>query len=406
MKAVILAAGEGSRLRPFTETRPKVMLPVANRPILEYKVRALSDMGVDDLVMVVGYRREKVQSYFEDGDEWDVDITYVVQEEQLGTAHAVESVREEVGDRFLVINGDNLVHPDAVRDLIDSVEGGNGVLVKRAEVDDGYGAIASEGGLLTGVEEKPSRGGTREVNLGVYAFTDEVFDAIDSTELSVRGEYEITASIQKLVDVGREVRVVETDATWMDAVYPWDLVRVNGVVLEGEEAFNLDFAMEGRVEEGAVVRGPVSVGEGTVIRSGAYVAGPCVVGRNSDIGPGAAIMPSTSVGENVSVGPGAVVGNSVLMRGVRVGSSSSVEGCVVGEGVRLGSHFVSEAGASRVEVKERLHRIEGIGGMIADRSRIGGNVTMSPGRVVGRECEVLPGAVVRDDLDSGSRLSG
>lgn len=406
MKAVILAAGEGSRLRPFTETRPKVMFPVANRPILEYKVRTLARLGFEEVVLVVGYRREKVQSYFGDGDEWGVDIEYVVQEDQLGTARAVERVRGLVGDRFLVMNGDNIVHPGAVEGFVESIDEGNGVLLKRTEVGGDYGAVSVEDGEVVEIDEKSVEEGKRLVNLGIYIFTDEVFDGIDETEQSVRGEYEITSSLQRMIDSGISVGAVETDLTWMDAVYPWDLVEVNAAVLEGGEEFYAEPGVEGRVEDGAVVRGPVSVGRGSVVRSGAYVAGPCVIGENCDVGPGAVLLPATSLGDNVSVEPGAVVENSVVMSGSRLGASSSLKNSVVGEGCRLGSHLVSDSGEARVEVKDRLHLVEDIGGMVADDSDIGASVTISPGKVVGRGCEVRPGTVVRENVESGSRLTG
>lgn len=406
MKAVILAAGEGSRLRPFTETRPKVMLPVANRPIMEYKVRTLSRLGIDEIVMIVGYRKEKVQSHFEDGDEWGVDIEYVEQRDQIGTADAVRRVRDLVGKRFLVINGDNLIHPDAIERFVKKVDAGNGVLLRSGGESTGYGVVFTENGDVKRIEEKPADGGTGKINLGVYIFTREIFDAIDATDQSVRGEYEITTSIQHLIDGGHRVKGVEMDATWIDAVYPWDLVKVNEAVLDEADDFYLERSIEGRVEDGAVVRGPVALGKGSVVRSGAYVIGPVVIGENCEIGPGTSILPSTSIGKNATIGPGSVVSNSLVMQGTRLGALSSVEDSVLGYGSKAGSHFVSDSGRARVVVKDRVYTVEDVGGMVADSADIGGSVTLSPGRIVGRGCEVLPGTVVKENVESGSRLTG
>ena len=109
MKAVILAAGEGSRLKPFTATRPKVMIPVGNKPILEYVINALQASGIIDIVMIVGYKREKIMDYFQDGHKWGVNITYLEQFQQLGTAHALKQASHIIKDHFLVINGDTVI---------------------------------------------------------------------------------------------------------------------------------------------------------------------------------------------------------------------------------------------------------------------------------------------------------
>jgi len=114
MKAVILAAGEGTRLRPLTKTRPKPMLPVGSKPLLEHVLKAAHGAGIEEFVFVVGYKRERIQSYFGDGDHWGVDIEYVVQETQLGTGHALLQAEHAVDDAFLVLNGDRMVTTDAI----------------------------------------------------------------------------------------------------------------------------------------------------------------------------------------------------------------------------------------------------------------------------------------------------
>ncbi|MFQ3295471.1 MAG: NDP-sugar pyrophosphorylase family protein, partial [Natrialbaceae archaeon] len=123
MKAVILAAGEGNRLEPLTANRPKPMIPVANKPVLEYVVEAVADAGIQEIVLVVGYERSRIQSHFGDGDDWDVAIEYAVQEKQLGTGHAALQARPHVDEPFLVLNGDRIIDPTAIERVTTACEG-------------------------------------------------------------------------------------------------------------------------------------------------------------------------------------------------------------------------------------------------------------------------------------------
>ncbi|MFC6988742.1 sugar phosphate nucleotidyltransferase [Haloplanus sp. GCM10025708] len=120
MKAIIMAAGEGRRLEPLTNRRPKPMIPVGNQPVLEYVVEAVADAGIDDIVLVVGYKRDRIQTYFGDGNDWGVDVSYAVQEKQLGTGHAVLQAEPHVDGAFVVLNGDRIIEPGVVEQVIDA----------------------------------------------------------------------------------------------------------------------------------------------------------------------------------------------------------------------------------------------------------------------------------------------
>ncbi|OYT47556.1 hypothetical protein B6U83_04840 [Thermoplasmatales archaeon ex4484_36] len=141
MKAVILAAGEGRRLRPLTESMSKGMLPVGNRPILSYGIEALKEVGVRDIVMVVGYRREKIQNYFGDGRQFGVNIEYVVQRSRLGTAHALMQAREKVDGPFLLLPGDNLFTSQGLKRLLELPEGSWGMLITESRMPSKYGVV-------------------------------------------------------------------------------------------------------------------------------------------------------------------------------------------------------------------------------------------------------------------------
>src|SRR4030042_425451 len=172
-QAVILAAGEGQRLRPFTVTRPKAMISIADKPILQYIVEALARNGIRDIVLVVGYRKEQVFDYMGSGEKLGVKISYVTQEKQLGTAHALSKVKEMVQDEFLVLPGDNLIEAPTIADFIDI--GPAAVLIKRGNDPQRSGVVNADGGEVKTIVEKPSEAGSNMVNTGIYAFNRGIF---------------------------------------------------------------------------------------------------------------------------------------------------------------------------------------------------------------------------------------
>src|SRR6056297_2958377 len=181
VSAVILAAGEGRRLEPLTNRRPKPMVPVANRPLLEYVVEAVAAAGIDRIVLVVGYRQERIRNHFGDGDDWDVTIEYVEQSTQLGTGHAVLQVESVVDGPFVVLNGDRIVDPAIVSQVRDRARDGDcpAMAVTTVANPREYGVVSLDGDRVTGIDEKPEVAvDASRINAGVYAFSPAIFDAI------------------------------------------------------------------------------------------------------------------------------------------------------------------------------------------------------------------------------------
>ena len=197
MKAVILAAGEGKRCRPLTFTRSKVMLRVANKPLLEHIIVALSENGIKEVILVVGYKKEKIMDYFGNGSDSGIDINYVFQDVQLGTAHAIKLTRNLIKDDFLVINGDNLIDKNTVADILAGYHKYTEqnrditlVAVKREQTT-GYGVVIidpSKRSIVRKILEKPKEVVSNLVNAGIYIFTPEIFDEIDNTKFSETNE--------------------------------------------------------------------------------------------------------------------------------------------------------------------------------------------------------------------------
>src|SRR5437867_1807261 len=227
MKAVILAAGEGARMGPFTASVPKVMIPLGNRPRLEYVVQALAENGVRDLIFVVGYRRERIQSHFQDGKAFGSHITYVTQTKQLGTAHGIWEARGHLEDPFIVLNGSNMVDGRFVEDLLAASK--PAVLITQSERPQSYGVVTVDGKELVAITEKPAEVISNLINTGAYALDARIFDEIE--RLAKDGKHDLPSAVSALVK-RVSVGAIPTEGTWVDALYPWDLLRLNAAALK------------------------------------------------------------------------------------------------------------------------------------------------------------------------------
>ena len=394
MKAVILAAGEGTRCRPLTLTRSKVMLPVANKPTVEYVVQALHDSGIRDLIMVVGYAKERVMNYFGNGKDFDVHIEYAEQKQQLGTAHAIKQVKDLVEGEFLVLNGDNLVSEETIKDLTEKHTGGVSILTAARADATGYALVEERDGKVLKIIEGLTLKDVHNVNTGIYIFGPDIFDAIEETLKSDLGEFGITDSIQRLVDAGYGVHAYRTDHTWMDVIHSWNLLGVNARVLE-----DISESVHETAEVDGTIKGRVAVGSGSIIGAGSYIKGPVIIGRDCEIGPNVVIAPSTSIGDNVTIEPFTHIRNSVILDNTYIGSHSTIKNSIIGENNLIESHFVTESGKNVVvELKGALHQVDELGIVLGDGNRVGCNVATVAGTLVGTECRIETGAVIRKQI--------
>lgn len=399
MKAVILAAGEGLRCRPLTLTRSKVMLPVANRPILEYIIRSLAKNGILDIILVVGYKKERIMDYFGDGIIFGVRISYVEQNGQLGTAHAIKQTESLINEKFLVLNGDNLIDPDTISDLLKNEAGDSSLLTVVRDQSIGYGVVTLEKGNISRIIEKPREKISHLINTGIYVFSPSIFSVIRSTPISEIGEYAITDTIQKMIDNGAHVKNVTTESTWIDAVHSWDLLKANAALLAERD----DMPRKGKIEEGAVIIGNVGLGENTIIRAGSYIVGPVVIGKNCDIGPNSVILPSTAIGNNCSIGSFTEIENSIILNDVRIGTGSFVSNSVIGSNNIIGTHFATEVKKEiLIEMKGILHHSDQLGTIVGDGNIIGTRVLVQAGKMISTGCSVESGVTISKDIPEKS----
>jgi glucose-1-phosphate thymidylyltransferase len=379
-RAVVLAAGEGNRLRPLTQNRPKPMLPAATKPILEHVIDQLVDAGIDEIVVVVGYRSNRVQSHF--GPTYrNVPLTYVSQEKQLGTGHALLAAESAVDGTCLVINGDQIVDSRIVRDTIAGHESDSAAtlaLLQRSHVEE-YGGVTVDDGRVTSIVENPSDDRDYFLNAGVYVLEPMLFDAVRATEPS-GGEHHLVDALSTLVNSGEVVRGVISDGIWADATYPWDLLDVSF------ELFDAGIVDGGR---------PLEEHRGSCVHESAVIQEPVVVDQDCVIGPEAVVGPYVCLGENATVGSNAVVKRSVLDTDTRVEASVTAIDCITGTGVTIGAGSSIPGGPADVRVEDRVFESEPLGALLADRVCDRGGVTYVPGAIVGPDVDVQAGTTVR-----------
>ncbi len=400
VKCVILAAGEGKRIHPLTYTRPKVMLPVANKPIIEWNLLNAIKAGLKEFVFIVAYKSEMVRNYFGDGEKYKVKIEYVNQGEPKGTAHAI-SVIERFVDDFIVLCGDTVF---SEKDIKNIVKKKNCIgLFKVKDVNE-YGLVETKNDKIVKIYEKMDNPFTDVINAGVYHFDKNVFDFIRKTGKSMRGEYEITDTINMMANKSMVSSVMLNQ--WRDVVYPWHLLDANEEVLR-----KIEKKIKGTVEENVTIKGNVVVGKNTVILSGSYIEGPVVIGENCKIGPNCYIRPYTSVGDSCHIGNACEVKNSIVFNNSNIPHQNYVGDSILGSGCNLGAG--SKVANLRLDKNNVLVTLNGkkidskrrkLGVVIGDHMQTGINSMMNVGTIVGDHVFIGPGAVVSGEILSNSHV--
>ncbi len=318
MQAVILAAGEGIRLRPLTQNKPKALIPVANKPIIEHTILSLLEAGIRDIIVVVGYRKEQVMRHL---SHLSVPVMIVRQTEQLGTAHALLSARDRIAGDVLVLPGDNYIDPDSIRDIARIK---NSLLYTTHRQPSNFGVVTIEEDTVTSITEKPVLASRMTVSCGVYHLGAELLNRITLPSLS--------EAIDDEIRQGTRITAVKAHS-WQDAIYPWDLLIMNDRLLPF-----ISPEKSGTISSSVIMQGKVSIGAGTKIGPGTVITGPVIIGDDCTIGPHVVIEPGTSIGSRVKIEPFTVIRRSILMDDVVIASHSSISGSVIGEGCTLGEY--------------------------------------------------------------------
>ncbi|OYR48354.1 sugar phosphate nucleotidyltransferase [Halorubrum sp. Ea8] len=385
-QAVVLAAGEGRRVRPLTRYQPKPMLRVAGRPILEYPLDAVVDSGVDHVVLVVGHGRNRIQNRFENSYR-GVDLTYVTQSTQLGSGHALEAAADRVDGEFLVVNGDNVIDETMVRVTADRYAESDAAACLAVVTSDRtgeYGTVGVKDGVVDQIDEHGD-GASARINAGVYAFDQSVFDALDRTEYE-DGERPLTGAIAEL---DGPAIAATPNGVWFDPSYPWELLRTNERILYAHPTLagvTEQVKESARVHESAVVGENVLIGPDCKVSAGAVVKG------------GTCLLSSTIVGEN------AVIEGSIVGPDSRVGANALLRDTIVGGGATIGDGTVSPGRSATLVVDGVEYADRRLGGVVADRATVGANVTITPGCRIGPRGTVAPGIALRRDVPENAEV--
>jgi glucose-1-phosphate thymidylyltransferase len=329
MKALVLAGGSGTRLRPITYTSAKQLLPVANKPVLFYGLEALQCAGITDVGMVVGETARVVRSAVGSGSAFGLDVTYIQQDAPLGLAHAVIVAQDFLGDEdFVMYLGDNFIvggitslveefrinRPDAQLML---TKVSNPRQFGVAEIDDA--------GEVVSLEEKPQHPRSDLALVGIYIFTAAIHEAVRHLKPSGRGELEITEAIQWLIDSGRKVRSTMIYGYWKDTGNVADMLEVNRMVLE-----SLEPHVQGTADAESELIGRVRIGSGAQVRN-SRIVGPAIIGVGARV-CGSYVGPFTSVGEDCRI-EDSEIEYSIVLRGARIQGVRRIEASLIGQDV-------------------------------------------------------------------------
>ena len=352
LKGLILSGGKGTRLRPITHTSAKQLVPVANRPVLFYGIDAMARAGIEEVGIIIAPETgDEIREAAGDGSQFGVKITYIVQDEPAGLAHAVLTAEPFLGtDSFVMYLGDNLLQ-GGISDLVRAFQANSPeALILLTPVDDpeNYGVAELDGDRVVSLQEKPPEPRTNLALVGVYMFTPAIHDAARAIEPSARGELEITDAIQYLVDNGHRVEPHIVRGWWKDTGRLDDMLEANRLILE-----TIETRIDGKLID-AQIDGRVVVEAGARIER-CTVRGPAVIGAGARL-VDCYIGPYTAIGEDCVI-ERAEVEHSILLAGASVrGLDGRMESSLLGRNVAIG----------RSDKQPRAFRF-----MVGDNSEIG-----------------------------------
>jgi len=361
MQALILAGGEGTRLRPLTTTYPKPVVPLVDRPFIVFMLDWLRRHGVDDVVMSCGHMASGVRDVLGDGRRVGIRLRFVEEPRPLGTGGALKFAESLLEERFLMLNGDVLTDLDLTAQMAQHERTGARATLALTPVEDpsAYGLVrTSEGGQVLGFVEKPSADqiDTHNISAGAYVLERSVLDLLAPGE---------PASIERDVFprlVGDGLFGYVGEGYWMDIGTPERYLQGTFDILEG----TVETEVAQRMRDGFV-----SVGEGT--ENDGRIVPPALVGSGCRIGEGAQVGGRVVLQRDVSVGEGATIEQAVVLRGAEIGAHCTLRGCIVGAGTRIGEHCV----------------VEGL-------SVLGQGVVLGAANVVANGARIAPGVVLPD----------
>lgn len=414
MKALVLTAGKGQRLRPLTSSRSKSMLMIAGKPVLEYILDSLRENGIRDAIVVVGHGREELIERFQQGTDYGVRIRYVVQHEQKGAEDAILAARAELEseDEFLLVNGDVLVEPEMVQRTLSNHESmGSDVtmLVTLVSNPEQFGTVKiGRNGIVEKLVEKggPDRYVSNYAVAGVTVFKSQIFSMLEKYKT-------MEHTFGRMIEAGKKVAATVWEKEWAEFTWPWDILKANRIVMDrmmrGKGSF---IAESAELHPTVTIEGPVYICEGTIIRPGTTLRGPLYIGKRVYIGNNSLIRDYSSLCDGVHIGYAVEVRNSMIFDRVNVGRMTYLGDSIVGADscIEAGAQMWNwRPGEQPLFLNEEDGQIRvpmsKLGAIIGDNVVIGVNSSIYPAIRIGENSFIAPGCVINRDIPPNSSVS-
>ncbi len=356
---------------------------------------------------------ELIKSYLGDGSKFSVKINYVEQKTLEGTAHALYSCKDLINNEsFIVVYGDIIFHPSVISNLISSYNEKYlgvilGVYVKNVK---DFGLLITNGEFLTKIEEKPEINELGIINGGMYIFKPEIFKFIEKTEKSIRGEIELTSSINIAIKENEKFLVVRSEEDkWVDVGKPWDILDANKLLMDLKINKKI---IHGYVEDGVHINGNVVIEKDAKILSGTYIEGPVWISSGCKVGPNCYIRSYTYLCKNVRIGNACEIKNSIIMEDTHISHLSYIGDSVIGAKCNIGAGTIIanlKFNESTIKVTIKGEKIDSgkrkLGAFIGDNVKTGINVSINPGIKIGPNCWIAPNTFVYKNVPRNSFLT-
>ena len=393
MDAIILAAGRGERLKPLTNNRPKPLIPIAGKPILDYIIEKVYDIA-NNIYIIVKYKKEKIVERYKDYEK----IEFLEQREIDGTGEALLTAKDYVSDEFLVINGD-IIFEDNLNEFLKYKYA---IAVKEVKNPKNYGVLLVENNIIKDLEEKPENPKSNLINAGIYKFDKKIFNILERINLSKRGEKELTDAIKILIKE-EEVRAIKLKGFWNDIGLPWHVLEANKYFLD-----KIKRDVKGEIGENVVIKGNVIIEEGAIVKANSVIEGPAIIKKGCVVGPLAYIRPYTVLMENVFVGNSSEVKGSIIMRNTKIPHLSYVGDSIIGENCNFGCNTITanlrfDDKPVKVNIKgKRVESVRKLGVIMGDNVKTGIQVSFMPGVKVGNNCWIGANCLIDRDVEDNT----
>lgn len=328
MKGIILHGGFGTRLRPFTHTMPKQLLPIANKPMSQYCIEVLRDAGIQEIAIIIGGdNSHKVQEYYGDGKNFDVKLTYVYQDNPKGISHAISLCQEFVqNEKFIVFLGDNILKKN-ISEFRENFEKSNSdatILLCQVDNPTQFGIANIKGNIIKEIIEKPKNPPSNFAIIGIYFLSPKIFDIIKKLKPSWRNELEITDALQILLVENGVIHYEIVTEFWKDTGTPSDILNANKAILEDMVPY-----FHGVIKNNINQSGNIMVNEGSILDENVKIIGPVIIGKNCRIDDGSCIGPNVSIGDNCDIS-NTRIDNSIIMSNTKIEQSKKISNSIIG----------------------------------------------------------------------------